>query len=47
MAAALLNWVGHQCYIVKIRTHSYRLRRHVELSQPIRPTASRKVSAQE
>ena len=47
MAAALLDRIVHRCHIVNIRGHSYRLRRHAELSKAIHPTASRAVSTLE
>ena len=41
MAAALLDRLLHRCHIVNIRGNSYRMRRHMELSKAIHPTASR------
>ena len=46
MAAALLDRLLHRCHIVNIRGNSYRMRRHVELSKAIHPTAARAVSAE-
>ncbi len=46
MAAALLDRLLHRCHIVNIRGNSYRMRRHMELSKAIHPTASRAVSAE-
>ncbi len=46
MAAALLDRLLHRCHMVNIRGNSYRMRRHVELSKAIHPTASRAVSAE-
>ena len=46
MAAALLDRLLHRCHIVNIRGNSYRLRRHMELSKAIHPTASRAISAE-
>ena len=46
MVAALLDRLLHRCHIVNIRGNSYRMRRHVELSKAIHPTASRAVSAE-
>ena len=45
MAAALLDRLLHRCHMVNIRGNSYRMRRHLELSKAIHPTASRAVSA--
>ena len=47
VAAALLDRVLHRGHIVNIRGHSYRLRRHAELSKAIHPTVARAVSTQE
>ena len=41
MAAALLDRLLHRCHLVNIRGNSYRMRRHMELSKAIHPTASR------
>ena len=41
MAAALLDRLLHRCHMVNIRGNSYRMRRHVQLSKAIHPTASR------
>ena len=46
MAAALLDRLLHRCHIVNIRGNSYRMRRHMEFSKAIHPTASRAVSAE-
>ena len=46
MAAALLDRLLHRCHIVNIRGNSYRMRRHMELSKSIHPTASRAVDAE-
>ena len=46
MAAALLDRLLHRCHMVNIRGNSYRMRRHVQLSKAIHPTASRAVSAE-
>ena len=46
MAAALLDRLLHRCHIVNIRGNSYRMRRHVELSKAIHPTAARALSAE-
>ena len=46
MAAALLDRLLHRCHIVNIRGNSYRVRRRMELSKAIHPTASRAVSAE-
>ena len=46
MAAALLDRLLHRCHIVNIRGNSYRMRRHLELSKAIRPTASRAVQVE-
>ena len=46
MAAALLDRLLHRCHIVNIRGNSYRMRRHMELSRAIHPTASRAVDAE-
>ena len=46
MAAALLDRLLHRCHIVNIRGNSYRMRRHMELSKSIHPTASRGVDAE-
>ena len=35
-----------RCHIVNIRGNSYRMRRHMELSKSIHPTASRAVDAE-
>ena len=42
----LLDRLLHRCHIVNIRGNSYRMRRHMELSKAIHPTASRAVSAE-
>ena len=42
----VLDRLLHRCHIVNIRGNSYRMRRHVELSRAIHPTASRAVSAE-
>ena len=46
MAAALLDRLLHRCHIVNIRGNSYRMRRHMELSNSIHPTASSAVDAE-
>ena len=46
MAAALLDRLLHRGHIVHIRGDSYPLRRHMELSKTIHPTASRAISAE-
>ena len=45
MAAALLDRLLHRCHMVNIRGNSYRMRRHVQLSKAIHPTASQQRSA--
>ncbi len=46
MAAALLDRLLHRCHLVNIRGNSYRMRRHMELSKAIHPTASRAADAE-
>ena len=46
MATAPLDRLLHRCHIVNIRGNSYRLRRHMELSEAIHPTASRAISVE-
>ncbi len=46
MAAALLDRLLHRCHIVNIRGNSYRMRRQMELSRAIHPTASRAAEAE-
>ena len=46
MAAALLDRLLHRSHIVNIRGNSFRMRRHMELSKAIHPTASRAVEAE-
>ena len=46
MAAALLDRLLHRCHIVNIRGNSFRMRRHMELSKAIHPTASRAADAE-
>ena len=46
MAAALLDRLLHRCHIVNIRGNSYRMRRHMELSKTIHPTAARAADAE-
>ena len=46
MAAAFLDRLLHRCHIVNIRGNSFRMRRHMELSKAIHPTASRAADAE-
>ena len=46
MAAALLDRLLHRCRIVNIRGNSFWMRRHMELSKAIHPTASRAADAE-
>ena len=46
MAAALLDRLLHRCHIVNIRGNSFRMRRHMELSKTIHPTASKAADAE-
>ena len=43
MAAAALDRLFHRCEIVNIRSNSYRLRRHIEVSKAIHPTSPQNV----
>ena len=46
MAAALLDRLLHRSHTVNIRGNSFRMRRHMELSKAIHPTASRTADAE-
>ena len=46
MAAALQDRLLDRCHIVGIRGNTYRMRRHMEPSRSIHPTASRAVDAE-
>ena len=43
LATAMRSSRLHRCHIVNIQGNSYRMRRHMELSKAIHPTASRAV----
>ena len=46
MAATVLDRLLHRCHIVNIRGNSFWMRRHMELSKAIHPTASRAADAE-
>ena len=45
-ASTVLDWLLHRCHIVNIRGNSFRMRRHMELSKAIHPTAAKAADAE-